>query len=211
MANIPVEKRAAGMPWWAWLLGLLALLLVGTLLLRGCNNDADTTTVVDRDGTSSAGTLADGGSASGTTAGTAAGTGGAITTLDEFRAARANRSLYGREVSLSDVVVESLAGDSTFYVQDTDASRGARMLVVLENLGEHVSDPGGQPGSDGRYNVQEGDRIDIVGRVDRFTGSERRVAGANANRLAPDSLYINASRLSATAGTETVRSDERGR
>ena len=41
MANIPVEKRSTGIPWWAWLLGALLLaLLLWFLLSLGDDDDA---------------------------------------------------------------------------------------------------------------------------------------------------------------------------
>jgi hypothetical protein len=133
--------------------------------------------------------------------------GDAINSLDAVREARRNRSLYGREVALQDVRATTIAGDSTFFIQDPDASGDARLLVVLEDLGEAEPDPTGREGSDGRYNVDEGDVLDVEGRVDRFSGTERQVTGMNRDRLLPDSLYIRATRI--TSNTEDVRSEDR--
>ncbi len=70
--------------------------------------------------------------------------------------------MAGRPVQLDDVRVTALAGDSTFYVGD-----GAdRVLIVLESLGESQS--GGGDGSDGAFNVDVGDVVDIRGEVKAF-------------------------------------------
>ena len=47
MANIPVEKRSSGIPWWAWLLG--ALLLGLLLFFLFFNSDDDEVAVVEDD------------------------------------------------------------------------------------------------------------------------------------------------------------------
>ena len=75
--------------------------------------------------------------------------------------------LAGQAVALSNVRVTALAGDSTFYVGD-----GAeRTLVVLESLGESQSGPG--TGTDGRFDVNVGDVVDIDGTVRAFQRSMR--------------------------------------
>lgn len=192
MADIPVERKGGGLPWWAWLLALLAVAGLIWLVAEMADDEPDADDYATPDDVG----MTDeelGGEVDDLDAGIATGT---LTSLDEIREARRQDLLYGKEVDLDDVAVENVVGDSTFFIQDPDASGDARLLVVLQNLGESETDPAGPTGSDGRYNVDDGDIVDIEGRVDRFRGDEPQVTGQNRDRLAPDSLYINARRVS---------------
>ncbi|WP_420454102.1 hypothetical protein [Rubrivirga sp.] len=93
--------------------------------------------------------------------------------------------MAGRPVQLDGVRVTALAGDSTFYLGD-----GAdRVLVVLESLGESQSGPG--TGSDGAFNVDVGDVVNIRGEVKAFqrgmrgssTLAEADLAAAESRRF----------------------------
>lgn len=194
MANIPVE-RSGGLPWWAWLLGLLALLLIGALVLSQCNDDEGVDTdvaVVSEDGVSTAGDFDDDAMDTDTTgdAGamaddamdsdgtvTAGATGAAITSLADLNRLMndtAAGDLNGRAVTLTDVAVSNVVGDSTFFV----GTGADRVLVVLENLGE--SQTGDGTGSDGVFNVDTGDRVTLNGRLERFSGTMRGLSGLTA-------------------------------
>ena len=202
MANIPVERKGGGMPWWTWLLALLAVAGLIWLVAEMTDDepDADDYAATDDVGMTDA-ELDD--EVDGLDDGIATGT---LTSLDDVREARRQDLLYGKEVDLDAVTAESVAGDSTFFIADPDASGDARLLVVLQNLRETEADPTGATGSDGRYNVDEGDVVDIEGRVDRFRGDERQVTGQNRDRLAPDSLYINAQQV--TSDEDQVRTGQ---
>lgn len=192
MADIPVERKGGGMPWWAWLLALLAVAGLIWLVAEMADDEPDADDFAATDGVGMTDDELDaevGDPATGIATGT-------LTSLEDIREARRQDLLYGKRVELDSVVAESVAGDSTFFIADPDASGDARLLVVLENLAESETDPAGPEGSDGRYHVNEGEVVDLEGRVDRFTGTERQVTGQNRERLAPDSLYINAERLS---------------
>ncbi len=85
---------------------------------------------------------------------------GAATGLAALRGDLA--AMAGRPVQLDSVRVTALAGDSTFYVGD-----GAdRVLVVLESLGESQSGSG--DGSDGAFNVDVGDVVNVRGEIKAF-------------------------------------------
>ena len=72
----------------------------------------------------------------------------------------------GQSISLDGVRVTALAGDSTFYVGD-----GAeRTLVVLEDLGESQT---GARGTDGAFDINVGDVLDINGTVRSFDRTMR--------------------------------------
>lgn len=280
MANIPVERSDGGLPWWAWLLGLLALLLIGSLLLSQCDNEEDDVvetdvTVVDDDvstagdftdldlsdvyvtrvvgdntffvsptrggtdetlvyieeeatpGTATEGrydvtegqhlsitgtmastpadltpwgltadqattvgdqyvratslTVLDAATGADAMGGDAAGAtgaaGGAITSLADLNRMMndtAAGNLAGRSVTLTNVAVSNVVGDSTFFL----GTGADRVLVVLENLGE--SESGDGTGSDGVFNVDDGDTITLNGRVERYSGTMRGMSGLTA-------------------------------
>ena len=186
MANIPVERNdRSGLPWWAWLLGLLALLLLGSLLFRGCDNEdteatEDDMAVVDDSGVSTAGDFDD----------SAAGTGAAFSTLDDLNTglndtAAAAGSLNDRVVTMTDVEVTSVVGDSTFYVGTGDE----RVLVVLQDEGEQAQ---GAAGSDGAYNVDTGDRVTVRGRIQSYRAGMRGLSaiGDEDRALAERRRYV---------------------
>ncbi len=199
MANIPVEPRASR-PWWLWaLLGLGALLLI--LLFRNCNNEDDVT-VDDREDT--AGMVDDEPSFAGDTAGlggtgadgldgtTGAPTGTAVTTFDDLFVAGAAASMAGRRVDIDRARVVAVTGDSTFIVApEGDDSR--QLVVVLDDAGESAAG-----GSDGRYDVNEGDVVDLVGTVETYRAGMVGTSELDAGRqreLADRGMVIRTRRL----------------
>lgn len=192
MANIPVERKS-GLPPWAWIAGLLGLLLLGALLLSQCNNEddatGDTAVVVDDGEVSTAGEFDEdlaAGSGAGTDAAangavgstTGAATGAAFTTIDDLNTslddtAAGAGSLNGRAVTLTDVPVTSVVGDSTFYV----GTGQGRVLVVLNELGESETGAGG---TDGRYDVDEGDVVSLRGRLTSYAPTVRGLSTLSA-------------------------------
>lgn len=200
MANIPVE-RIGGTPWWTWALALVAVIGLIWLIVLLFGNEPDPE---DRVAADTIGVVDDRAAQDPANAGMdPVGAAGTLTSLAEVREARRQDDLYGREVELSGVRAARVAGDSTFYIEDPDPSGDARLLVVLENLEESETDPAGPEGSDGVYNINEGEVMTVRGRVDRFTGAERQVTGANRDRLLPDSLYLDARRI--TSAEDRVR------
>ena len=146
MANIPVERSSSGIPWWVWLLGLLALLAIGLLLFAGDDDEyVDTVdpveqpVVVDDDPFEDDPMIADENDLN--------------LAIDELVAAGAGE---GREVMLNGVEVLRVVGDSSFVID----TAGRETLVILAGLGESETGAGG---SDGRFNVDEGDMISISG------------------------------------------------
>ena len=71
-------------------------------------------------------------------------------------------AMAGQAIALDGVRVVELTGDSTFAVGEGDR----RTVVVLESLGEDETGPG--DGSDGRFDVNVGDVVDIDGTVTAF-------------------------------------------
>ena len=184
MAKIPVEHKSGGSIW-PWIIG--ALLLAGLIFLLftllGDDDDddaelaaADTTEMVEGRGLEEA---------------------GVITSLATLTSMQDKSALVGREVDLTNMRVESVAGDSSFFVVPSEGG-DQRLLVVLQGLGE-TGDPSGEPvGADGEYNVDAGDMVDVQGTIEQFTeqvGQQSGVTGADAERALSDGIYLNASEL----------------
>lgn len=207
MANrnneIPVRRRGGGVPWWAWLLGLLLLGLLAFWLLSnlgGGNNNDNTGT-----GTGSAGqTQAAGGAnasgdagagASGETggdngAGASGGAGddggtGAITDLAEISGASDGASLSGREAELDGVTVQSVTGDVTFWVGESAEDR------VFVRMDEEAS--GGEQG----IQVREGQTLRITGQVEDVPADTAawELQDEDATALGEEPVYIAASKV----------------
>ena len=181
MADIPVERRG-GMPGWVWLLlALLLALLLLLLLGDGCSDDAadealtrDTTTVsAVPPVTTPADDLTITGPAD-------------IEALDSLFARGTADDIIGQSVRFTDVVAYSVTGDSTFYVQ----SGNDQAFVVLRGLGESQS---GMGAADGRYAIQEGDTLDLMGRVRALDETMR--ADWTIRPEAAQGYYIDARRV----------------
>ncbi len=98
----------------------------------------------------------------------------------------------GESIALTGVRVTALAGDSTFYVGD-----GAeRTLVVMEDLGESQRGAGG---TDGVFNINTGDVLNINGTVRSFA---REMLGV--------STLSEADRTAAEARRVVIVVDSRG-
>lgn len=167
MANIPVERTSSGTPWWLWLIGLLLLGGLIWLIAELFDNEPDADEIVgtednvgliddvelgddDEDMIMSEEQLyadepIDGGQVEGVT----------VTRLEP-----------GTPVSLQDVPVLSVIGDSAFWIGRDDARR---YLVVLASLGESETGAGG---SDGVFNVDEGETVSITGAIARYADGD---------------------------------------
>ena len=137
------ERRRGGTPWWVWLLGLAALGLIAFMIFQGLNDDSSTA----------------GGTTSGTTsqgAGTEAGTPGAVVAdgtdlLATSADAQTLGGYEGSQVEATDVTVESVTGDETFWVGESSDER----LFVFLNLS-------GESGPD----IDAGDEVSFSGTVE---------------------------------------------
>lgn len=143
MTEIPIERKSSGVPWWVWLLG--ALLLIALLFWLLSDNDREEVAAVAPVEQSAV------------VAAPAAEAGGPITDLATLTSAGGLAALVGREVRLSAVPVTSVVGDRTFFVGEGPQ----RAFVVLNEQPA--------PGNDveGRYNVQQGQMVDVNGVVRR--------------------------------------------
>lgn len=185
MANIPVEHKS-GLPWWVWLLGLLALLLVGALLLSQCGDDDDVVAVTDTYEEPIPGPAGPIDDQVATDTGT-----DAITSWAMLLDAQGSDNLVGRMVDLDDLVVGNVVGDSSFFAAPASAD-DQRVLFVLQDLREWKAGPG--TGADGIYNIDSGASIDVTGQIMAFaegTAGTSQVAGADRTRLLDQGYYIN--------------------
>ena len=103
----------------------------------------------------------------------AAATGDAIRRVDDLYAANLS-GLIGRTVEVDNARVLSLVGDSTFYLGDGNR----KVLVALSGLGESQTGPGN--GTDGRFDINVGDRVDVRGTVTRFDAANSVFRGLSA-------------------------------
>ena len=93
----------------------------------------------------------------------------------------------GTRVNLENARVLQVVGDSTFWIGD-DQSR--RTLVVLTDLGESETGAGG---SDGVFNVDEGDMVSIDGAFARYADGDSglsELTDADTEALRSRSVYI---------------------
>lgn len=148
MAEIPVEKKSGGIPWWVWLiLALLIAALIWWFVANANDNDAkindnnvvaeqpmDDMNAVDPARMDS--------------------NGGAITSMAGLMGAGAMTGMVGRDVQLTGVPVESLAGDMAFYVGDSSQNR---TLVLFKEKPEVPIEK--------RIDVNPGSMVDLTGTV----------------------------------------------
>ncbi len=177
MANIPVEKKS-GFPWWLLLLGLLLLGLLAFFLWP--NDDVDEVyedEVVQVDPVEPVST-------------------GLITSWAELQNVAERRNLVGREVAIDDLVVTRVSGDSTFFVApEMNTEDRDRLFVVLRNMGE---DERGAMGRDGRYNVDEMDKMTLRGTIMSLNPSDPDAWALNttdADMVRAGNVYVAASNL----------------
>jgi hypothetical protein len=180
MANIPVEKKSSGMPWWVWLLLLLLLGLLIWFLIEAFTEDEvyeepyedpqeEVVMLPPMDQDVYTGTITD------------------LNTLVEADGVAA---VAGRQVDLDGIRVRSLTGDSTFVVSPMNADD--RFLVVMRNMQE--SETGDGTGMDGIHNIDEGDMISIMGMVVDPSMMPREAWGMDSGDMR-DAFYIRANSL----------------
>lgn len=180
MANIPVEKQG-GTPWWVWLLALLAVGALIWLVAELLDNepDADDLAVaddevemIDDDDMVDDATM------------------GAITS---FAALAEGTTNIGREVDIENMEVTAVTGDSSFVMAPGQNQRDQGALIVLEDMGEWRVGPG--DGSDGEYDVNEGNTLNVEGTVlafDETTPDYADMSDADRERALRQGVYISA-------------------
>lgn len=182
MAQIPVEKKSSS-SWWMWLIGLLALLVIGWFVWQNLNPDReglDTTTpgavtgsaettptpTTGTMGTPAGTTGADTAAPTDTPASAPAGTapGELVTDVAAYASTSDKLSLVGREVVLSSSRVARVVGPKSFTL-----TSGSEELLVLidQDLSRGVGtqgqiDPGNTINLKGNFQRIEPDEIDNI-------------------------------------------------
>ena len=116
MAEIPVEKKG-GIPWWIWL--LLALVVAALIWWAVAASDDDSEVPVVADTTM----------VEETTEVTAPEMGALTDGMAIYGPGVVIAQLIGRDVDLNNVAVQSLVGDMSFYIGDSEQNRA---LVVFD-------------------------------------------------------------------------------
>lgn len=195
MANIPVERKG-GTPWWTWLLALLAIVGLIWLIAELFDSEPDEDDLAAVDDVSVVDDMDDdmGDDMSGDMAAT-----GAITSFAALTEGTAN---IGREVDLENVEVTAVTGDSSFAIAPTPGQENQAALIVLEDMGEWKVGPG--DGSDGEYDVNESNSMDIEGTVrafDETTPDYADMSDADRNRALRQGVYISANSVDLAKNT----------
>jgi hypothetical protein len=130
------DRRRGGTPWWVWLLGLAALGLIAFMIFQGVNDDGSDAS----SGTSSNGGVTQGGAEAGSP-GTLVANGTDLLPLSSDPDSLGG--FEGQRVDGTEVSVESVTGDETFWVGE---STDERYFVFLNLSGE--SGPDIDPGDE---------------------------------------------------------------
>ncbi len=203
MAHIPAERTSTGPPWWVWLLGALALVAIIWFVAELFDNEPDADELAGRDDT--VGMIDDVEIEPG--AGEVDGDIAIITSEDWLYADGADdpaapvdggrmdgvtvtRLEPGTAVDLANARVMSVVGDSAFWIGRDDARR---FLVVLAGLGESETGAGG---SDGVFDIDEGDAVSITGALARYADGGpglSELTNDDTERLRQRDVYIRVS------------------
>ena len=212
MANIPVEKSGGSfLPWIIGFLALIGLIWLGLELfdsepdadeIAGTENnvgiidDVDLTDEFDVDITDESELYEDFGTglyeaevdvAEPDVLGADVDGDGVIEMAGLMDGERVGDARIGRTVNLTGARVLNVVGDSAFFVGTSD---DRRVLISLVNLGESELGAGG---TDGVFNVDEGESVDVRGTVARYTEGARgtwEVPESDRERLLQQGLFV---------------------
>ncbi len=204
MAQIPVERKS-GSPW-AWIVGLIALAALVWIVVAVVNDNDDQVaeapgSYTDTTGEAEPG-LAENGPMGQTELGvpdTTASVAGTVTNYTSLTTATDPSDFINKKVELHDLRVDRVVGDSTFVIMRSNDGTQNMLLVQMRQMGESRN-PNELPiGVDGRYDINEGDVVDVYGTVQRFSDStyvdDVGLSPDEATRLNHEGLYVAADRL----------------
>ncbi|OZC01979.1 hypothetical protein [Rubricoccus marinus] len=177
MANIPVEKTESGAAWLPWLLGLLALAAVAFFIFQAID-DPDTVETAEVEAVTplEPAEPIDAPDATGPL------------TAAMFLAADDVSQYVGENVTFTGLRVMEVTGDKTFTVSPDGSDQ--TMLVYLE---EEMT-PGVQ-GVEGRYDVNPGQMVELVGTVQMLTADEASAWDVGSSGATGGSPYVRATAL----------------
>ena len=190
MARIPVERKRTGIPWWAWLLLALAVAALLWFLFDLFNRDP--TEARDLNVEVPAVTAAPAGEQAGAApAGEQAGAAAApITDMLIIVDTPDKASLVGKRVQFTNVTVQSVVGDKTFWI---GPSKDQQLFVVLEE------DPSAGA-TEGQVDVNAGQTVTITGEIRKLPSMEEArsqwgLSEANTAELENQQVYLHAQQV----------------
>lgn len=218
MAEIPIERKG-GLPWWAWLLGLLALLLLIIFMMRGCDDRAvgvNDNNNANGNRTSSGAMNANNANVSGASGNANAQVGGAgsananaqgsaqvnvvggpLTDIASFVSASDKASFVGRNAQLTGVEVQRVLSDRAFTV---GPNRGQELYVILD-------DSLNSGGAEKRVAVKAGQKLTLSGPLTKPPTGEiaaeqnkpgaLKLSAAEASEMKQQQVYLHANQLKA--------------
>lgn len=156
MAEIPIEKKSGGIPWWVWLIVAAMVIALLVWLFAGHDRDRGVAQTSAATGAAPPAYGADGtGAASGGTDLAATGAAAPITDLATLLNGTAD-AVVGRQVRLTNVAAGAVPADAGFWIT---GEGGKREYVILHE----VRTPNTPVES--KIDVVQGDRLDITGTV----------------------------------------------
>ena len=165
MTQIPVERKR-GVPAWAWL--LIVLILVALLWwLFTLVNDNRRAAAADQQPVVSAPPLTD---------------------LSSIAGASDKLSLAGRKAQFTNVTVQSVVGDKTFWI---GPSKDKQLFVVLNEQ------PSPNKTVEGQVNVNPGQTVTVTGVIKKLPSmaearKQWQLSDANSTTLANQQIYLAA-------------------
>lgn len=207
MADIPVERKEGGFPW--WLIPLILLLLLLPLLYfcsrntavvdntngntnRVAATNANNATRMNNNGATNAGNVAvvvNSNTGANMTNGNTSASGAAVTDVNAFGTAADKASLVGRNVTLSGVRVNRVLSDKVFTVK----SGSGELFVMLDN---NLDSAGGK---EQQIKMKAGQNVNLGGAFRSVptgeTKEESKEGGLNKNEYAQmkgQQVYLHA-------------------
>ena len=165
-----VVEKKRNMGWLMWLLIALAVALLLWWIFRGMGRDADMT--------AERGRVAD--------------TAGPITDAAMLYGTADATQYVGRQVQLQNARVLSVTGDANFWVGEAE---GRQLLVRLDE-----QPTPNQPATEGRYDVNPGQTVNVYGDVRAFPGwsaveTEWKLDSSLRSNFENQRVYVHANRL----------------
>ncbi len=207
MARIPVERKRRGLPWWAWLLIALAIAALLWFLFELFNRDPNEARDLNAEtpaevapGTGADATAPAAGAEANAPAVTAtpatgadanAPTGGELVTDMLIIVDAPDRaSLVGRRVQFTNVTVQSVVGDKTFWI---GPSKDKQLFVVLEEDQSAGS-------TEGQVDVNAGQTVTIIGEIRKLPSMEEArtqwgLSETNSAELEQQQIYLHAQQV----------------
>ena len=165
MANIPVEKTSAGLPWWLWPLGLLLLGLLLWFVIGALNDDDEVAVVDDPD----------------------------VVAVDEpigepLNTSTAGATMAGAALELSSLYVTRVPGDNVFFVAPTEGGSDETLVILDPTPSPDV------PGIEGQVDINPGQRVDLsdgtLGELGQMSLTNMGLSDDELNAMSPTSQVI---------------------